>query len=154
MTTRAVGLTAGIAIGVAVALLPVADWWELSNGFTPIPGGVAAAVGAVVAGYVLGPRVASRRQSLGLVAIWFAVVMYLASVPLVALDAALMSAQPLDEDWPVTFGPVVGDLLGTLVRTPLLLAVASVSAGLWTALVSLWLTVQARPGTPGDISRR
>jgi hypothetical protein len=134
MRPRWIGIAVGVVIGVLVALLPFGKGWEIHS-FTIIPGGFAAAFGATVAGYFVGPLVASRPNALGAVAVRFAVVMYLAAIPLVALDAALLGSRPLDEPWPVTFGPVVWIVAGTILQTPQLVVVCALAALSWTALV-------------------
>ncbi|MGH7484155.1 MAG: hypothetical protein ACREMY_00950 [bacterium] len=136
MPHRLIGLTVAALLGLVAALMPLGDWWIIDNGFLPIPGGLAAAFGSTVAGFIVAPRLESDRQRRGLVAIRFALIAVIAAIPLVAVDAAVVAGRPLDEPWPVTFGPILGTILGTAFYTPDLLIVAFPVAGLWTALAS------------------
>jgi hypothetical protein len=97
MPTRLVGLAVAAVLGVAAALLPLGDWWVIESGFVPIPGGIAAAFGLAIAGFVVAPRLLSNSRRLGLVAIRFALVAFIAAVPLLAIDAAVVTGQPLNE---------------------------------------------------------
>lgn len=145
--SRTAGLVVGALIGVLLAIIPLADWWDFrAVDFVVIPGGVAAAMGALVAGLVVGPRVAARPDQPGATAFRFAVFMVIAALPLVAIDAAIMSTRPLNEPWPFVPGPILGALIGTAVRAPLLLAVSFVAAPVWTALVKA--AVSAMGGRP------
>src|SRR4051794_36195777 len=105
MRNRWLGAACGALVGVVVALLPLGDSWEI-HAFTIIPGGTSAAVGAVVAGYLISPLVGSRPSALGAVALRFGVMMFLVSLPLVALDSAILASRPIDEPWPLTLGPL------------------------------------------------
>jgi hypothetical protein len=112
-------------------LLPLGESWEI-HAFTISPGGIAAAVGAVVAGYAIGPLVESRPSALGTVALRFGLVMWLAALPLVALDSAILASRPLEEPWPVTLGPFGAIVFGPIMESPLLIAVSAVAALVWT----------------------
>ena len=143
MHTRLIGLTVAVILGFAAALLPLGDWWVIDFDFVPIPGGLAAAFGLAVAGFVVAPRLQSDGQRLGLVAIRFALVAFVAALPLVALAAAVVSGRPLDEPWPVTFGPVLGTIFGTAFYAPDLFLVAFPAAAAWTVLTTSALRLLA-----------
>jgi hypothetical protein len=134
LPTRLVGLVVAAIVGIIALLLPLADWWVIDNGFVPIPGGLASTLGLAIAGFVVAPRVQSHGHRLGLVAVRFALISFLAAIPLLAVDALLLTVRPLDEPWPVTFGPVLGTIFGTVVYAPDVLLVAFLAAGAWTAL--------------------
>jgi len=153
MRTRQIGAAFGVVVGVLVALLPLGKAWEIHS-FTIIPGGIAAGFGAVVAGYFVGPSVGSRANALAAVAVRFAAVMYLGSLPLVALGAALLGSRPLDEPWPVTFGPVTWVIFGMLSLSPVLVPVSVGAALAWTVLVRQALVSLSRSPSSTDIRRR
>jgi hypothetical protein len=141
MATRLIGLGVAAVLGIAAMLLPLADWWLIDNGFVPIAGGLAAAVGLAVAGFVVAPRLQSDSARLGRAAVTFSAIAFVAALPLLAVDAAVLSARPFDEPWPVASGPVLGTLLGTAVYAPEVLVVAVVAGAVWTAATSSALKV-------------
>lgn len=137
--SRGVGFALGALVGAIAAFLPLAEWWDVIAHVGPIPGGIAATVGAAAAGYWVAPQLPDRLSASATIALRFALAMFLVGLPLVVIDAAVVGSRPLDEDWPIGPGPLIGAFRGLVVNAPLLAIVALVAAPIWTVLLRVFL---------------
>jgi hypothetical protein len=152
--SRSIGVAVGALVAILGALIPLTEWWGLRSNILPIPGAIAAGIGAVIAGYWVAPLADPRsRRALGGVAFRFGLASFALSLPTILIDAVIVSSRPLDEGWPVTLGPFLGGILGTFILAPAVAVFAFVAAPIWTLLVRLALEVLVRRSAVHDGDR-